>query len=80
MGQFIMPAKVPVYRVSGIAFIDDLEDGNRMFAMYAKEGGERIIQYKAFMAAPTIYTNMQQIMMHLGYKCCGGQRTNVGLN
>lgn len=80
MGKFIMPARVPEFRVSGIAFVEDLGDGNHLFAMYATEGDKRIIRYKAVMAASTIYTNMQQVMTHLGYRCCGGQRTRVGMN
>jgi len=80
MGEFIMPARVPEFRVSGIAFVDDLGDGNHLFAMYANENGRKIIRYKAVLAAPTIYTNMQQIMTHLGYRCCGGIRLRIGMN
>lgn len=80
MAKFIMPARVPEFRVSGVAFIEDLGDGNHLFAMYANEGVERVVKFKAFMATSTIYTSMQQTMEHLGYKCCGGQRVRVGMN
>lgn len=75
-----MPAKVPEFRISGIASIEDLGDGNHLFWMYANEGNERIIRLKTCMAAPTIYTSMQQIMTHLGYQCCGGRRSLAGMN
>lgn len=80
MGHFIIPAKVPEFRVSGIAFIHDLGDGNHLFAMYANEGSSKIIRFKAVASASTIYTNMQQTMTHLGYSCCGGRRMRVEMN
>lgn len=80
MGAFVIPAKVPEFYISGVAFIDDLGDGNHRFWCYANQGNERIIRYKAVIASPTIYTNLQQTMLHLGYKCCGGQRVKVAMN
>lgn len=80
MGSFIVPAKVPEFRVSGIAYIHDLGDGNHLFAMYSNEGADKIIRFKTVISAPTIYTNLQQVMAHLGYKCCGGQRVKVAMN
>jgi len=80
MSQFIIPARVPEFRVSGIAFIHDLGDGNHLFAMYANEGTDKVIRFKAVISAATIYTNMQQTMTHLGYSCCGGQRMRVAMN
>lgn len=80
MGDFIIPARVPEFVISGVAFIDDMGDGNHRFWCYANQSGQKIIRYKAICAVPTIYTNMHQTMLHLGYKCCGGQRLKVGLN
>lgn len=77
---FIIPVKVPEFFISGVALIDDLGDGNHRFWCFANQGGEKIIRYKVVCAAPTIYTNMQQTMMHMGYQCCGGQRSRVGMN
>ncbi len=77
---FIVPAKVPEFRISGIASIEDLRDGNHLFWGYACEGDERIVRLKICLAGPAIYTCMQQTMIHLGYKCCGGQRSRIGMN
>ena len=72
----VTPGRAPSVGTSTL----DLGDGTHLFGMWAKEGDERIIQFKAFMATPTIYTNMQQIMTHLGYQCCGAQRSRIGMN
>jgi len=76
----VEPAVVPEFFISGTAYIDDLGDGNHRFAMFARIAGEQIIRVKLIIATPNIYNSMQQTMTHLGYKCCGGQRTKVGMN
>lgn len=74
------PARVPEFFISGTAYIDDLGDGNHRFAMFSQVSGEKIIRVKLVIAAPNIYLSMQQTMLHLGYRCCGGQRSRVGMN
>lgn len=78
--RIIEPAIVPEFFISGTAYIDDLGDGNHRFVMFTRVGNEQIIRVKLVIATPNIYTGMQQAMLHLGYKCCGGQRSRVGMN
>jgi hypothetical protein len=78
--DLIEPAAVPEYFITGTGYIDDLGDGNRRFALCAPLGKQRIILLKVVISTPNIYLQMQQTMLHLGYKCCGGQRSRVGMN
>lgn len=59
---------------SGLAYIDDLKDGNHRFALFRSEGGINVVRRRIIMATPSIYTGMQHTMLHLGYGCCGGRR------
>jgi hypothetical protein len=77
---FVEPARVPEFFVSGLGYIDDFGDGNHRFAFFTKQDGEQIIRVKLVIATPNIYLGMQQTMTHLGYRCCGGQRSLVGMN
>lgn len=78
--QLVEPAVVPEFFVSGTAYIEDLGDGNHCFAMFSRVGGEQIIRVKLVISTSAIYTGMQQAMVHLGYKCCGGQRSKIAMN
>lgn len=77
----VEPAIVPDLYVSGLAYVDELENDNFRLTYFTKQrstydGGshDMVIVARLVVSREVIIKNITKIMTALGVSCCGGER------
>lgn len=69
------PVMVEDIFVSGLAYVEDLEDGTYRLVFFAKQrgphGDENIVKCRLVGTAPAMISGVKTVMTALGKHCCG---------
>lgn len=84
LGQELLsePVIIPDIFTSGLADIEDLEDGNYRFTFYTRQrspygGDENIVVSRLVMPASALIPAIRRTMRVAGYACCGAGRREL---